>query len=158
MFSLELPGDPGPIYCQPHFPWKDNRCIQLICQNFSQGTSKIVNCSTRQNAGRFLTQFISSFNSSQFNICVFDELTKPTVCATSMAVSRADILPSMCNKKLHSLFHSGSERILTCQQQQQLCRGQLQQHACDFTGKCLRIHKHSRVKKNNQIQTRQHST
>lgn len=43
----------------------------------------------------------------------------------------------MCYKKLHGLFHSGSERVLTCEQQQQLGWGELQQHPCDFTGKGL---------------------
>lgn len=54
------------------------------------------------------------------------------LCVTDWAIS-----PSMCNEKLHRLFNSGSERVLTGQQQQQLCRRQLQQHACDFTGKRL---------------------
>lgn len=47
-------------------------------------------------------------------------------------------LPPMCNEKLHGLLHPGSERVLTSEQQQQLGGGQLQQHACDFTGKRLK--------------------
>lgn len=49
----------------------------------------------------------------------------------------------MCDEKLHGFLHPGSERILTSKQQQQLGRGQLQQHACDFTGKRLRRQTHS---------------
>lgn len=52
----------------------------------------------------------------------------------------------MCDEKLHGLLYPGPERILTSQQQQQLGRGQLQQHACDFTGKRLRRQTHSWVK------------
>lgn len=50
---------------------------------------------------------------------------------------RRKSVPSVCDEELHGLLYTGSERILAGQQQQQLSRRELQQHACDFTGKCL---------------------
>lgn len=50
---------------------------------------------------------------------------------------RRKSVPSVCDEELHGLLYTGSERILAGQQQQQLSRRELQQHACDFTGKRL---------------------
>lgn len=141
VFSLESPGDPGPIYCQHHFPWEDNRQKNLV----SVGTSILsVNCSRNTHhssvQSSFWYKFVYHYSIYMFH---YRRLMMATVFHIFGRVTDVVISPSVRNEKLHSLFNSGSERILTGQQQQQLCRGQLQQHACDFTGKRLRRQTHS---------------
>lgn len=117
VLSLEPLGVPSPVYCQHHFPCvKIN--IQLVCVMDTREQYKYNNSTV---AGRIL-----HIRDTCCSVLAFVYLTGES------------ILPSMCNEKLHGLFYSGSERILASQQQQQLGRWQLQQHACDFTGKRLR--------------------